>query len=70
MFINTKIYKPCEDEILQTLTDYKFNINQARYVLDHVSERLSNYSYINFFNDDKDGDLNGSITSERQSGLF
>lgn len=70
MFINTKIYKPCEDEILQTLTDYKFNISQARYVLDHVSERLSNYSYINFSNDDKEGDLDGSITSERQSGLF
>lgn len=56
MFINTKIYKPCEDEILQTLTDYKFNINQAKYVLDHVSERLSNYSYINFSNDDKESD--------------
>ena len=63
MFINTKKFKDCEDEILEILDKHSFNINQAKYVLEHVTERLNNHAYI-VFPDYKDGDLNGSIASK------
>lgn len=48
MFINTKKFKGCEDEILETFDRYNFNINQAKYVLEHVTERLNSHAYIVF----------------------